>query len=224
MIKQIYLVILIGCLCGCGLMKAFSVDSPRPDKTQVEAVKSITEKNVPVIVSAQTDKQQKIARVASAAVHNITKTIRPEQVEGITNVAANAIDGIQHADGTAKILGRMQENATSDILKMSVAEYGIYAAAQGYTAVNNIDKAKAGIKAGWQWTSTNIASIAGIVFGTGGLSTALGLALRKAIMRKRLLQADGTIIEQLGSEEMKNKLAKAHSSISVNAKREHGLL
>lgn len=220
----IYISLLMVSLSGCGLMKAFSVESPRPNKTQVEAARSITEASVPVIVSAQTDKQQKIARVASAAVSSIAKATTPAQVEGITNVAANAIDGIQHADGTAKILGRMQENATSDILRMSVAEYGIYAAAQGYTAVNNIEKAKIGIHAGWHWTKTNIATIIGIVLGGGGMSTALGLALKKALVRKRLLQADGAIIDELGSEEMKIELAKRHSAMSVNAKKEHGLL
>jgi hypothetical protein len=218
-------VLLMGSLCGCGtIMKAFSVDSPRPNKEQVSAAKSITEKNVPVIVSAQTDKQQKIARVASAAIHNLAKATRQEQVVGITNVAANAIDGIQHADGTAKILGGMQEKAVNDILKMSVSEYSVYAMAQGYTAVNNIDKTKAGIKIGWQWTSRNIAAITGIVLGGGGMSTALGLALRKALLRKKLLQIDGSIIEELGSDDMKSELAKAHSTVAVNAKKEHGLL
>lgn len=209
---------------GCAALKPFYTESPRPDKNQIAAVQTMNEKNVPVIVGAQTDKQQKIARVASAAIWNIAKATRAEQVEGITNIAANAIEGIQHADGTAKILGNMQGKSIQQILQMPTAEYLAYAAMQGPQAEANRQKAYEGIKTGWEWTSSAIAEVAGMATGGITLSTLLGLFMRKAAVRKKLLYADGKVIEEHADDEMKADLAKAHSGIAADAKKEHGLI
>lgn len=219
--------ILSALLCvfaGCAALKPFYTESPRPDKNQVAAVRSMNETNVPVIVHAQTDKQGKIASVARAAIHNIQNTTSPEQVEGITNIAANAIEGIQHADGTAKILGNMQGKSIQQILQMPTAEYLAYAAMQGPQAEINRQKAYEGIKAGWEWTSSTIAEVAGMATGGITLTTLLGLFMRKAAVRKKLLYADGRVIEDYGDNELKAALAKAHSGIAADAKKEHGLI
>lgn len=225
-------VVLSALLCmsaGCGVMKPFYTESPRPDKNQVEAVQSMNEANVPVIVGAQTDKQCKIASVARAAIHNIQNATRPEQVEGITNIAANAIEGIQHADGTAKILGNMQGKSIQQILQMPTAEYLAYAAMQGPQAESNRQKAYEGIKAGWAWTTSTIAEVAGIATGGTGLLTVLGLVAKRAMQRRKLLEETGKIINEFAAdqpesgEELKTALAVAHSKLPVNAKKEFGL-
>lgn len=215
---------------GCAAaMKPFYTESPRPEEHQVSAAQSMNEKNVPVIVGAQTDKQGKIDRVARSAIHNITKTTTPAQVEGITNITANAIRGIQHADGTAKILGNMQGKSIQQILQMPTAEYLAYAAMQGPQAEDNRQKAYEGIKAGWEWTSGTIAEVAGIATGGTGLLTVLGLVLQKAMKRRKLLESTGKVIDEFAAEQpvhgegLKTALAVAHSKLGVNAKKEFGL-
>lgn len=214
---------------GCAVMKPFYTESPRPERVQVLAAQSINERNVPVIVSAQTDKQNKIASVARAAIHNIRNAATSEQVEGITNVAANAINGIQHADGTAKILGNMQGKSIQQILQMPTAEYLAYAAMQGPQAEANRQKAYEGIKAGWEWTSGTIAEVAGAATGGTGLLTILGLALKKAMERRKLLEATGKVIEEFAidqpehGEELKTALAIEHSKLPIDAKKEFRL-
>lgn len=217
-------------LTGCAeLIKPFTVESPRPNKEQIGAAQNITEKSVPVIAGMQNDKQRRIALVATAAIHNIAKTQDQKQVEGISNVAANAIDGIQHADGTAKILGNLQSHTMDDIMKMPISEYMMYAAGQSVVASRNIEKAKEGIRAGWEWTSGKIAALAGAATGgTGLLAFALSM-LRNASVRKQLLVESGKAVKEFAvenpdsGEALKNKLANAASTVPVNAKKEFGL-
>ena len=221
--------VLLCLFAGCAALKPFYTESPRPNKNQVSAVQGMNEKNVPVIVHAQTDKQNKIASVARAAIHNIQNATKPEQVDGITNVAANAIEGIQHADGTAKILGNMQGKSIQQILQMPTAEYLAYASFQGPQAEANRQKAYEGIKAGWQWTSGTIAELAGIATGGTGMLTVLGLAMKKLLERRKLLLATGKVIEEFAAdqpetgEDLKTALAVAHSKLPTNAKKEFGL-
>lgn len=214
---------------GCAALKPFYTESPRPDAKQVAAVQSMNETNVPVIVHAQTDKQAKIASVARAAIHNIKNTTGTKQVEGITNIAANAIESIQHADGTAKILGNMQGKSIQQILQMPTAEYLAYAAMQGPQAETNRQKAYEGIKAGMEWTAGTITEVAGIATGGTGLLTMLGLALKKSLERRKLLEVTGKVINEFAAdqpekgEELKTALAVAHSQLPTNAKKEFGL-
>lgn len=221
--------LLIFSVVGCAALKPFYTESPRPDKNQIKAVQSMTEANVPVIVHAQTDKQSKIASVARAAIHSMRSATKPNQVQGITNIAANAIEGIQHADGTAKILGNMQGKSIQQILQMPTAEYLAYAAMQGPQAEANRQKAYEGIKAGWSWTTGTIAEVAGMATGGTGLITMLGLVLRKAMERRKLLEVTGKVIKEFAEEqpdqgeELKTALAVAHSKLPVNAKKEFGL-
>ena len=93
--------VVVGLLSGCGL---FSVESPRPDRYQLESTEKISQANIPVIVNAQIDKQRKIAEVAREAIASIDKVNNKESAEAITNIVANAISGIEYADWTAKIL------------------------------------------------------------------------------------------------------------------------
>ncbi|MCR4293615.1 MAG: hypothetical protein NUV76_12150 [Candidatus Kuenenia sp.] len=215
---------------GCGtIMKAFSVESPRPNKEQLEAAKSIISENVPVIANMQTDKQSKIASVARAGLFAISKATTPGQVEGITYIVVNAAASIENANGTAKILGRSQEKSLEDVLKMSVVEYGMYAAGQSMVASHNIEKAKEGIKLGWQWTKGTLATIIGGSTGGLGLIGFATMMAKRAMERHKLLVATGGAIKEFRTqnpevaEDLKTVLAVAHSEISVNAKKEFGL-
>lgn len=232
--KKFYLsLIAVVGLMGLGscaeLIKPFTVESPRPNKEQISAAQNITEKNVPVIAGMQNDKQRRIALVASAAIHNIAKTKDQKQVEGISNVAANAIDGIQHADGTAKILGNLQSHTVDDMMKMPLGEYMTYVAGQSVVASHNIDKAKEGIKAGWEWTSGKLAGAAAAATGgTGLIAFALSM-FKKAGNRKKLLVKSGKALKEFAvenpgsSEALKRKLSDAASTVPVDAKKEFGL-
>ena len=217
-------------LGGCGtIMKAFSVESPRPNKEQLETAKSISSANVPIIAGMQTDKQSKIASVARAGLNRIANATTSEQVEGITNIVANAIEGIEKADGTAKILGKSQEATMQDILKMNIVEYGMYAAGQATVASHNIEKAKEGIKIGWNWTKGTLAAVIGGSTGGLGLIGFATMMARRAMERRKLLVATGGAIEEFstqnteGGQDLKNTLAVAHSGIPVDAKKEFGL-
>lgn len=212
---------------GCSsIAKTFSVESPRPDKTQITAAQQITEKNVPVIVGAQTDKQSKISQVTRAAIHALKTAQNPAQVEGITNVTANGINAIQIADGTAKILGRVQEKTVSDILHMPMAEYLGYVAGQTPIAMNNREQVYEGIKAGWQWTNKTIAEVAGSGVAGGGMIGLLVWSLRKLAARGKLLEATGEAVKEYSKENpdsgerLVSYLARKHSTVPLNAKKE----
>lgn len=230
MVKNIFLISFLGIFCGCGtIMKAFSVESPRPNKNQLATAQYITEKNVPVIANMQVDKQRRIAAVSRTGLFAIAKATTPAQVEGATNIVANAIDGIENADGTAKILGHSQEKSIEDVLKMSVVEYGIYAAGQTVLASHNIEKVKKGIQVGWQWTKGTIAAVIGGSTGGLGLIGFVIMIARRAMERRKLLVATGEAIENFSTEnteagqDLKNTLAIAHSKIPVDTKKEFGL-
>lgn len=230
MLKIILLLSFISIIGGCGtIMKAFTVESPRPNKEQLTTAQSITEKNVPVIANMQTDKQNKIASVARAGLFAISKATTPGQVEGITNIVANATDCILNADGTAKILGDAQKKSVEDVLKMSMVEYGMYAAGQAVVASHNIEKAKEGIQLGWQWTKGTLAAIIGGSTGGLGLIGFATMMAKRAMERRNLLVATGQAIEDFSTkntvveQDLKNTLAIAHSTIPVDAKKEFGL-
>lgn len=215
---------------GCAsLLKPFSVESPRPDKSQLDAVSGISQSNVPVIANMQTDKQDKIAAVAEQAIESLQNTTDPVQAEAITNVAANAIEGIQNADGTAKILGQGHSKTMSDILKMNPVEYLGYLAGQTPIALNNKEMAYKGIKAGWEWTNKTITEAAGAGIGGGGIIGLLVWALRKTVNRGKLLTATAKAVNDYskdnpaGGETLVNYLASEHSEVPVNAKKEFGL-
>ncbi|OHC01814.1 MAG: hypothetical protein A2Z57_06435 [Planctomycetes bacterium RIFCSPHIGHO2_12_39_6] len=215
---------------GCGsIMKAFTIESPRPNEKQLETVKNISSTSIPIIARMQTDKQLKIASVARAGLFAVSKSTTPGQIEGITNIAANAIDGILNADGTAKILGKAQETTLQDILKMSVVEYGMYAAGQATLASHNIEKAKEGISLGWEWTKGALATIIGGSTGGLGLIGFATMMAKRAMERRNLLLSTGQAIEEFstknteGGQDLKNTLAIAHSTIPVDAKKEFGL-
>ena len=230
MYKNILFVCALGILSGCStIMKAFSVESPRPNKEQLETAKDITAANVPIIAGMQTHKQGHIASVARAGLNRIANTITSEQVAGITNIVANAIEGIEKADGTAKILGKSQEATMQDILKMNIVEYGMYAAGQAAVASHNVEKVKEGIQVGWQWTKGTLATVIG--GGTGGLGL-IGFAVimaKRAMERRGLLVATGQAVEKFSTQnpavgqDLKTTLAVAHSTIPVDAKKEFGL-
>lgn len=217
--------------CGCGtIMKAFSVESPRPNKEQLAAAKEITTANVPVIAGLQTHKQRNIAQVTRAGIYALSrKNLTPAQVKGIAYIAEAGIKSVEDADGTAKMLGHSQQKTTEDILKMSVVEYGMYAAGQAVVASQNIERAKEGLKLGWQWTKGTLAAVIG--GSTGGLGL-IGFAImmvKSAMNRGKLLVATGGAVEEFSNthsdmgQELKNTLAIAHSTVAVDAKKEFGL-
>lgn len=215
------------------LTKPFTVEPPRPSTEQLSAAQSMTEKNIPVIINAQTDKQRKIASVARAALHALqAKGTDTCLVSGVENVATSAIEAIRLADGTAEILGRTQEKSIHDILQMPLAAYMAYAASQGVVASNNRELAYKGIKAGWDWTTRTISELAGGIGGGGGiLYTFISMLSR----RRKLLHVTGDAIEDFNnhlenvekrpdlSEKLKMYLASAHSEVSINARKVFGL-
>lgn len=216
---------------GCApLMRAFTTDSPRPNKDQLETAKTITTQNVPVIAGMQTDKQRRIEVTARAGLHAVSRQgVTPEQAEAITNIVANASQAIQNADGTAKILGQGQAQTLEDVLKMSTAQYMAGIAAQGVVATHNQAAVYSGIKTGWQWTSNTIAAVVGASTGGIGLVGLASVALKKALQRKQLLVATGEAIDDfrnknpVAGDDLKNALMEAHSGVAVDAKKEFGL-
>lgn len=217
---------------GCGtIMKAFTVESPRPNENQLKAAKEITTASVPIIAGLQTHKQRNIAQVTKAGIEALKgKDITVAQIKGIVHVTEAGIESVEKADGTAKMLGRSQEKTTEDILKMSVVEYGMYAAGQAVVASHNIEKAKEGLKLGWEWTKGTLAAVIGGSTGGLGLIGFATMMARRALERRKLLLATGQGIEEFSTQNtevgqaLKNTLAIVHSKIPVDAKKEFGLL
>lgn len=218
-------------ISGCApLMRAFTTDSPRPNKDQLETAKTITTQNVPVIAGMQTDKQRRIGVTAMAGLRAVSRPgVTPEQAEAITNIVANASHAIQNADGTAKILGQGQAQTLEDVLKMNTMQYMAGIAAQGAVAMHNQAAVYSGIKTGWQWTSKTIAAVAGASTGGLGLIGFASAMAKRALQRKQLLEATGGAISEFRTSnpeagvELKSLLADAHSSVAVDAKKEFGL-
>ena len=215
---------------GCLLTSMLGgAESPRPKEYQVVASKEIVNSNVPVVVGAQTNKQDNINLVAIKALEIIGTVSTPEQAEAITNVAANAFRAIEKANGTADIVGSMMERGNSDVLTMSTLQYAAYAAGQTAVAMRNQEAVYKGIKAGWQWTTSTIASVAGGTTGVGGLLAFALSAYRKMRSKDRLLKSTGNVIDVYSAAQpdggvgLKTILAKAAAKLPVNAKEEFGI-
>ena len=120
--KIVFCLLLLGC-SACGVLKPFTVESPRPERHQVEASAKVTSDSIPVIVNAQIDKQRQIKLVASAAIRAIPKATSDAQVEALAHLVQDSVDSIEHADGTAKILRRVLGNVNDGIMTQNTAQY-----------------------------------------------------------------------------------------------------
>lgn len=216
--------------CGCLLQSMLGgAESPRPKEYQVEASSEIVNSNVPVVVGAQTNKQDNIQKVALEALKTIKETTTPAQAEAVTNVAANSFKAIEEADGTADIVSRIMRDGNSDILNMSTLQYAAYAAGQTAVAMRNQEAAYNGIKTGLQWTTANIAKVAGGATGAGGLIAFALSAYRKMRSKDKLLKSTGNVIKEYaarqpaGGVELKAAMAKAAAKLPVDAKKEFGV-
>ena len=215
-----------GCLLASMLGGA---ESPRPKEYQVEASKEIVNSNVPVVVGAQTNKQDNINLVAIKALEIIGTISTSAQAEAITNVAANAFKAIEKANGTADIVGSMMERGNSDVLTMSSLQYAAYAAGQTAVAMRNQEAVYQGIKAGWKWTTAGIASAAGGTTVFSGLIAFALSAYRKMRSKDRLLKSTGNVIDVYSAAQpdggvgLKTILAKAAAKLPINAKEEFGI-
>ncbi len=225
----ILILTLVG-ITGCGsIMKAFTVESPRPNKEQLQAAQSISTENIPVIAGMQTDKQGKIASVARAGLFAVAKSASSAQSDAVTNIVANAVQAIQDADGTAKILGKNQEDTLENVLRMSTAQYMAAVAGQSAVAMRNQQAVYSGIKTGWEWTRSTLATVIGGSTGGLGLIGFATMMAKRAMERRQLLLATGTAIEDFSashavvSGDLKSTLAAAHSAVAINAKKEFGL-
>lgn len=215
---------------GCLLTSMLGgAESPRPKVYQVEASKEIVNSNVPVVVGAQTNKQDNIQIVALKALEIIRDSTTKEQAEAITNVAANSFKAIKDADGTKDIVGEIMQKGNDNILSMSTLQYAAYAAGQTAVAMRNQEAAYQGIKVGWQWTTKAIATVAGGVTGTGGLIAFALSAYRKMRNKDKLLKSTGNTINEFVAAEpeagtkLKGRLAKASSRLPIDAKTEFGV-
>jgi hypothetical protein len=163
--KYLWLVVLgfIGLMgSGCGTLMSTlgGPESPRPKEYQVSTVGDMVNKNVPVVMGAQTNKQDNIKELASVAVQAIGGSTTRDQAEAISSISANAFGAIQNADGSAGIIGKIMNKSSDEIMNMSMSEYAIYAATQGVVASRNQQTAYQRIKLGWEWTSGKLAGAA----------------------------------------------------------------
>lgn len=215
-----------GCLLSSMLGGA---ESPRPKEYQVEASKEIVNSNVPVVVGAQTNKQNNIQIVALKALEIIKETTTKEQAEAVTNVAANSFKAIKDADGTKDIIGNMMEKGNDNILAMSTLQYAAYAAGQTAVAMRNQEALYSGIKTGIQWTSGNIAKAGGVMSLAAALFGFGVTSYRKMRNKDRLLKSTGNTINEFVAAEpesgtkLKARLAKATSKLPIDAKTEFGV-
>ncbi len=173
----------ISSLNCASLMRAFVPDSPRPNSQQLSTAKEVSETNVTTIAGLQSNKQEKMAQVAEAALKIVSESKIPEQVEAASNIAANAFKAIERADGTRNTLGKLQGTTMEDILKMTTAQYLAGIAAQTAVDVGNKESLYSGINTGWQWTKTNIGGLAGIA------SLLLGGGFGAKVLRSRVSTA-----------------------------------
>ncbi len=224
-------------LCGCGM---FEVESPRPEAYQTEAAKEIVTTNVPVIVAAQTNKQDNIKYVAEKAFLAMrgepvgTDTVGEGertmvtniQAEAITNIAANAFGAIERANGTERNLSKIMGSTNKSILEMSMAEYIAYTGAQGAVALDNREKLYKGIETVKGLATSAIATYTGGGIGAGCL-IAFGLKMLSVARRRgKLLKATGKGVEEFAASNpvagkvLKENLAKKAAVLPVDAKKE----
>jgi len=230
-ILTIFAVVLIMFACsGCLLTSMLGgAESPRPKEYQVEASKEIVNSNVPVVVGAQTNKQDNIQIVALEALKAIEKTTTAAQAEAITNVAANSFKAIEKANGTAEIVDRIMENSGENILTMSTLQYAAYAAGQTAVAMRNQEAVYQGIKVGWKWTTAGIASAAGGTTVFSGLVAFALSAYRRMRSKDKVLKSTGNVLEKFiashpePGDELKNNLAKAGSKLATDVSKEFGV-
>lgn len=222
--------ILVVCLAFSGCAELFSravggPESPRPKEYQTESSERIVTASLPVIVEAQTNKQDNITAFGEKALEALKDAKTPEQVAGITDVFAKGAKFIMLADGTQKTVGTLLQKTTADVLNMPFGEYLAYTAGQTIVASRNQELAIEGIKVGWQWTSGKIAGTGGLLALITGLGSWGGInwfRRRKAEhTSKALVKGTDRVKAKFPekAEDINNEMAReaAKAPVDVNA-------
>ncbi|HHT9141376.1 MAG TPA: hypothetical protein ACFYEA_10950 [Candidatus Tripitaka californicus] len=234
-----------GLLLLSGCMSFPIVQAPGPKEHQVQASKEISIESVKAVAEAQKEKvtamkevavpiaQAKVEAIKTVATESAKNTKDPE---ALTNINANAVAGIVRVgledkvlreigtvDGTTKAVSGIAGRGI-DSTETSTAQYLAYAGMQGAIGMQAYPQAIEQMKGVAKWGVDTLIPVIGGGLGGSGLIAGLLMALRKSALRRKLLKADGVVIEKQGSPDLKNALAKAHAGISADAKKEHGLI
>ena len=229
--------------------KEYQVEASKVIST--ESVKAVTEaqsKKIEamrdVAVPVATAKVEAIKAVATETAKNT------KDPETLSNINANAMNAIVRVgledkvlreigvvDGTANVVGKIAGKGVEST-ETSTTQYGMYAAGQTYIGAQAFPEAIKQFEAVKKWGMDTLIPIVAGTVGGGGLIGGLLAALSKSRKRKQLLEADGKTIREFEEEKLKAKddtalnvvrdiksrLAKKHSIISIDAKKEHGLI
>lgn len=242
-----------GLLVACGLAShivlsgcmPFVIQPPGPREYQVQASKEISTESVKALASAQETKvtamkevavpiaQAKVEAIKTVATESAKNTKDPE---ALTNINANAVAGIVKVgledkvlreigivDGTTKAVSGIAGRGI-DSTETSTAQYLAYTTAQGMIGMQAYPQAIEQMKGVAKWGWDTLLPLIGGGLGGSGLIAGLLMALRKSALRRKLLIADGAVIEAQKNLDLKNALAKAHAGVPVDAKKEHGLI
>lgn len=157
------------------------------------------------------------------------REVPPNVTDAVTNVVANTVKAILHADGSAELLSKLAGNTNKSLLEMSAVEYLGYVGGQTAVAMRNQEALYSGITSGVQWTAGNIAKAGGLT----SLATAFlvfGITTyRKMRSKDKLLKSTGKVIKDFAKgspqpgEELKINLAKAASGMTIDAVKEFGI-
>lgn len=227
--RIVSIIVLTASLCGCGIMGIKPAESPRPGPDQTATATKVSVVTTKRLAESQDTKVTSIDNVATTAVEAVETAKTPEQVEGITNIAANAFEAIVEADGTTEAVRSYTGPTLENLLTMPTGQYLAYVAERSLTNTMQQQMLLQGIKHGWNWGIKQIAVVAG--GGTGGSLLIWGLVSAWLRGRKEKREKDNlnnaltTTVRGIDNlkkaipdkvEVIKDVLGKAHSSATLN--------
>lgn len=215
-----------------------------PTEKGVEGARGVLETAIPALEKTQVNKQDNITLVGKEMIGamkevQLNRPLTPAECKLYAYLGARLSNEIRVADGTTSALKDLGMTAP-DFMHMSSQEafwaglgYQTYAMGRTATALavqpQVRDFMEKGLDVGWQWTGKAIGTLAGGATGGVGLASLLGLFFNRARKRAKLLKSTGKTIENIPKDkaitggELRKELAKGHSTVPVNAKKELGL-
>jgi hypothetical protein len=199
--------------------------------------------NTKVVAMKETGTEVGVKKLETIQIISTELGKKTDDPQALSNINANAMNAIVRVsnedrvvreigqvDGTSKVVGSIAGKGIEST-EMSTLQYGMYATAQGAIGMQAFPVAAEQMRGIARWGWGKVGMVLGGVFGGGGLIAGLVTFIRRALVRRRLLEADGQVIEELGEEkkedatlkELKSRLAKAHAGLPVDARKEHGL-
>jgi hypothetical protein len=225
MYKILAMIVILTSLTGCGFL---SVIKPGATRRQISVASILSREAVSAVESVQQTKANALVEL-SENIKYLGALDSPEKVTAFSELIIGAQRALEGSAGVNDAVKVVTAPTVERITQQADPKaYKAYAKAQGAVIARRQDNIMEGINV----TSGMLKTVLGGLAGSGGLGAFIISLLGKNKTKKEFLKADGKAINDFaktpGREEAGKELlallAKRHSNVKGNAKKEHKIL